>query len=71
MLLLADSRIGEGVQRVGLYLLCPKAPFVKPLCSQAVYPECTAVLLPITGRELCDAVRDDCLIDLGLYTQRL
>lgn len=66
---LMDGRVGEEVQRVGLYLLYHKAPFVKPLTSQAVDADTNEVMLHITGREFGVAVRGTCLIDVGLYTQ--
>jgi hypothetical protein len=68
---LTDAKIGDNIQRAGLYLLHHKAPFVKPLMSVAVDAHTTEVVLPMTGRQFGDAVRDSCLIDLGLYTQRM
>ena len=47
-----DGSIGEEVQQVGLYLLYHKAPFVKPLTSQAVDSDTTEVQLPITFESL-------------------
>lgn len=66
---LMDGKIGEDVQRVGLYLLYHKTPFVKPLTSQAVDANTNKVIFPFTGREFGVAVRGTCLIDLGLYAQ--
>lgn len=68
---LMDGKIGEGVQRVGLYLLHHQAPFVTALTSQAVNSNTTEVLFPFTGKDFGVAVRDTCLIDLGLYTQHI
>lgn len=65
-----DGNVGREVQQVGLYLLYQKAPFVKPLTSQVVHADTTEVRLPSTGKEFSIAVRETCLIDLGLYTQR-
>lgn len=66
---LVDGRIGKAVQRVGLYLLHRQAPFVQPICSQAVSSDATVVVLPITGKGIGDAVQDDWIAELGLYTQ--
>lgn len=64
------GKMGNRVRRVGLYLLNHEAPFVKPVTSQAVHPDSTEVLLPITGKDFGAAVRNTCLNYLGLCTQR-
>ncbi len=70
-LTLQDAKIGDNIQRAGLYLLHHKAPFVKPLMSVAVDAHTNKVVLPVTGRQLGDAVRDSCLVNLGLYIQQV
>lgn len=70
-LTLQDAKIGNNIQRAGLYLLHHKAPFVKPLMSVAVNAHTVKVVLPVTGRQLGDAVRDSCLVNLGLYIQHV
>ena len=63
-----DGRLGEAVQRVGLYLLHHQAPFVQPVLSQTVSSDATEVVLPITGKQV-DAVQDVWFAQLGLCTQ--
>ncbi|DBA85351.1 TPA: hypothetical protein ACH3X2_006032 [Trebouxia sp. C0005] len=46
ILTLQEAKIGDNIQRAGLYLLHHKAPFVKPLMSVAVNAHTTKVLLP-------------------------
>ena len=70
-LTLEDAKIGNNIQRAGLYLLHNKAPFVKPLMSVAVNAHTRKVVLPVTGRQLGDAVRDSCLVNLGLCIQHV
>ncbi len=70
-LTLQDAKIGNNIKRAGLYLLHHKAPFVKPLMSVAVEAHSRKVVLPVTGRQLGDAVRDSCLVNLGLYIQHV
>ena len=69
--MLQDAKIGNNIQHAGLYLLHHKAPFVKPLLSVAVEAHTRKVVLPVTGRQLGDAVRDSCLVNLGLYIQHV
>lgn len=66
---LVNGRIGATVQRVGLYILHHRAPFVQPLLNQAVSCDTTAVVLPLTGRDIEAAVKETWLTELGLYTQ--
>lgn len=68
-LTLTDYKIGEIVRRAGLYVLYPTAPFVKPLVTVAIGAKDTEVVLPITGRQFVDAMRNSRRIEMGLYTQ--
>ena len=39
--------------------------------SVAVEAHTRKVVLPVTGRQLGDAIRDSCLVNLGLYIQHV